>query len=54
VTVLASNLASGSLAIFNFANNLQSFPIGIFGISFAIAAFPVLSANAFNNEKINY
>jgi putative peptidoglycan lipid II flippase len=52
VTALASNLASGSLAVFNFANNLQSFPIGIFGISFAIAAFPSLAANAFDKEKL--
>lgn len=52
VTIIASTLAVGSLAIFNFANNLQSFPIGIFGISFAVAAFPALSANAFNKEKL--
>ena len=44
VTILASTLASGSLAIFNFANNLQSVPIGLFGISFAVASFPTLSA----------
>jgi putative peptidoglycan lipid II flippase len=43
VTVLASTLASGSLAIFNFANNLQSVPMGLFGISFAVASFPTLS-----------
>lgn len=43
VTVLASTLAPGSLAIFNFANNLQGVPMGLFGISFAIASFPILS-----------
>jgi len=52
MTIIASGLASGSLTIFNFANNLQSFPIGIFGVSFAIAAFPALSAVAFNKEKL--
>jgi len=52
ITVIASTLASGSLAIFNFANNLQSFPIGIFGISFAIAAFPTLSAVAFKKKEL--
>jgi len=52
ITILASQLSSGSLSIFNFANNLQSFPIGIFGISFAIAAFPALSAAAFDTEKL--
>lgn len=44
MTIIASTLAVGSLTIFNFANNLQYFPIGIFGISFAIAAFPTMSA----------
>ena len=52
VTVIASTMASGSLAIFNFANNLQSFPVGIFGISFAIAAFPALSAVAFDKKSL--
>ncbi len=46
ITFFASTLASGSLAIFNFANNLQSVPLGLFGISFSIAAFPHLSSLA--------
>lgn len=40
----ASSLSAGSVAVFNLANNLQSFPIGIIGVSFAIAAFPILSS----------
>ncbi len=52
ITVIASTLASGSLAVFNFANNLQFFPIGIFGISFAVAAFPTLSAIASDKKKL--
>ena len=43
MTVLASTLGVGSIAIFNFANNLQYFAVGIIGISFAVAAFPALS-----------
>lgn len=43
ITAIASTLVSGSIAIFNFANNLQYFPVGIIGISFAIASFPALS-----------
>lgn len=43
ITIFASLLASGSLAVFSFAQNLQSVPLGIFGISFAIAVFPTLS-----------
>ena len=38
ITMLASTLGDGSITIFNFANNLQYFPVGIIGISFAIAA----------------
>jgi putative peptidoglycan lipid II flippase len=52
ITALASGLTSGSLAIFNFANNLQSFPIGIFGVSFAIAAFPALSEAAHDKKRL--
>ncbi|MBI5076932.1 murein biosynthesis integral membrane protein MurJ [Candidatus Falkowbacteria bacterium] len=43
VTIFASLLAAGSLAIYSLADNLQSFMIGIFGTSFAVAAFPSLS-----------
>jgi putative peptidoglycan lipid II flippase len=52
ITILASTLDSGSLTIFNLANNLQSFPIGIFGVSFAIAAFPLLSETAKDAKKL--
>ncbi|MFC1599043.1 murein biosynthesis integral membrane protein MurJ [Patescibacteria group bacterium] len=51
ITIIASTLAAGSLTIFNLANNLQVFPVGIFGISFAIAAFPSLSALALKADK---
>lgn len=44
ITMIASTFAVGSLTVFNFANNLQYFPIGIIGYSFAIAAFPTLSS----------
>ncbi len=52
ITIIASTLAAGSLTVFNLANNLQSFPVGIFGISFAIAAFPAMSAMAFDRKKL--
>jgi len=54
ITVFASLLAAGSLAIFNFAQNIQSVPLGVFGISFAIAVFPVLSSLAAKNEMKNF
>jgi putative peptidoglycan lipid II flippase len=41
--VLASSLESGSISVFNLANNLQYVPIGLIGISFAVAAFPAFS-----------
>lgn len=50
ITMIASMIASGSVAVFNLANNLQSFPIGIFGISFAIASFPYLAEAAAKND----
>lgn len=46
LTSFASTVSVGALAIFHYANNLQSFPVGIIGVSFAIAAFPTLSAFA--------
>lgn len=52
ITIIASTLAAGSIAVFNFANNLQSFPVGIFGIAFAVAAFPALSAAAKDKKDL--
>ncbi len=51
VTMVASHLSAGSLAVFNFANNLQSLPVGIFGIAFAIAAFPALAEVAHDRQR---
>jgi putative peptidoglycan lipid II flippase len=53
ILALASSLAAGSVAVMNLAMNLQSVPVGIFGISFAVAAFPALSraVGLKNNEK---
>jgi len=51
ITAIASTLSVGSIAIFNFANHLQYFPMGIVGISFALASFPVLSRAWVNGQK---
>jgi putative peptidoglycan lipid II flippase len=51
VTVIGSALAAGSITVFTFANNIQSLPLGIFGISFAIAAFPTLSEQTNHPKK---
>ena len=45
-TVFASMLASGSLAIFTLASNIEAIPIGLFAVSFSLAAFPTLSFSA--------
>lgn len=39
---MASNLNPGSISLFTFAYNLQSVPVGIIGISYSVAAFPIL------------
>lgn len=50
IIALASYLESGSISVFNFSFNLQSVPLNIIGISYAVAAFPTL-AKAFGNGK---
>jgi len=50
ITAIASTI-SGGIAIFNFSNAIFSFPIGIIGTSFAIAAFPTLSRHWANGQK---
>ncbi len=54
ITIIASTLTSGALAVFNFANNIQSFAVGAFGISFAVAAFPALAAAKRKEEQIKH
>lgn len=54
VTVFASMLASGSLAVINLATNIQSVPLGLFGISFSVAAFPVLSQFAAKRDYVEF
>ncbi|HSX58266.1 MAG TPA: murein biosynthesis integral membrane protein MurJ [Candidatus Saccharimonadales bacterium] len=41
--VLASSLAVGSIAVLEFATDLQNLPIGLFGVTIATAALPTLS-----------
>lgn len=42
-SVIGSGLATGSLAIFYFAYDLNAVPLGVFAISFSIATFPILA-----------
>jgi putative peptidoglycan lipid II flippase len=41
--VIASQTAEGGIAAWNFARNIQSLPVSLFGIAFATAALPFLS-----------
>lgn len=50
ITAIASTIF-GAISIFNFANNLQNFPVAIIGVSFAIAVFPTLSRTWANGQK---
>ena len=50
ITAIASTIL-GAISIFNFANALYSFPVGIIGTSFAIAVFPTLSRTWANGQK---
>ncbi|MEK7452860.1 MAG: murein biosynthesis integral membrane protein MurJ [Patescibacteria group bacterium] len=43
IIFIGSSLSSGSISIFNFANDLQYIPIGIIAFSFVTAVFPFLS-----------
>lgn len=54
MTVLASFLAIGSIAVYNLAYNIWSFPLGVFGVSFVIAAFPKLSEVAQKKDMTNF
>jgi putative peptidoglycan lipid II flippase len=40
---LAGTLTGGAISIFNFSWNLQSVPLSIIGVSYSLAAFPVLT-----------
>jgi putative peptidoglycan lipid II flippase len=45
-TVLASGLPEGSLTAYNYAFQLSQIPVGVLGVSVAVALFPTLSRDA--------
>lgn len=49
-----STLTVGSVAAFALAANLQSFPTNVFGVSLAIAAFPVFSEALGANNRVEF
>lgn len=40
---VATSMAAGSVSVFQFALNLQSVPLAIIGVSYSVAAFPILA-----------
>ncbi len=47
---IASTLHQGSIAVFQFANNLGFLPLGIFAVGYATALFPRFSENALRGD----
>ncbi len=43
IVALASMVKEGSISIFTFAYNLETVPLNIIGVSYSIAAFPILA-----------
>ncbi|MFC1618055.1 murein biosynthesis integral membrane protein MurJ [Patescibacteria group bacterium] len=50
-TIIANTVAIGSIAIYNYANNLQSLPYSVIGISLSTAVFPILAAASSAEER---
>jgi putative peptidoglycan lipid II flippase len=50
---IASTFGAGSIAALNFAFNIQSFPLGIIGISVSIVAFGIFSQQMAEGKKEN-
>ena len=46
LTALASTMAQGTNALLYYADNIRALPMGIIGVAFSVAAFPLLSAKA--------
>lgn len=53
-SVIGSFLAPGSIAIFYFAYNLETVPLGIFALSFAITSFPVMTEYFAKNDVVGF
>lgn len=49
---LASTLVAGTISVFNLSYNLQSVPLAIIGVSYSVAAFPIL-VEFFNTKQID-
>lgn len=50
ISAIASLLAAGSISIFQFAYNIENTPLLIFGVSYAVAAFPTMTKHFMSGE----
>ncbi|MDD3861729.1 MAG: murein biosynthesis integral membrane protein MurJ [Candidatus Gracilibacteria bacterium] len=53
-SIVGMSIVAGGLAAFNFARNIKSFPVSLFGIAFATAVFPYLSSATSEKDKEKY
>jgi putative peptidoglycan lipid II flippase len=53
-SIVGMRMAVGGFAAFNFARNIQSFAVSLFGISFATAVFPALNAAINRGDKADF
>lgn len=51
ITAIGSFIGSGSIAVFNLAMNLYSVPLALFGVSYSVAAFPLMVKNAAEKDQ---
>lgn len=54
LTAIASRIATGSVAVFTFANNLEAVPMALIGSSYAVAAFPALAEASALSQKEHF
>jgi len=52
--VVGMRMVEGGLAAFNFARNIQSVAVSIFGVAFATAVFPSLNFDINNGDKASF
>lgn len=52
--IVGIKIVEGGLAAFNFARNIQSFAVSLFGISFATAVFPNMAEAISNDDKSTF
>jgi putative peptidoglycan lipid II flippase len=51
---IGTKILIGSFAAYNFARNIQSFAVSLFGIAFSTAIFPFLTASLSENDKESF